>query len=93
MRISLGDEKSTPLPKTIVLQHLDEYVGVYKGYKQDFSRFVIRCDDCQIVFSTDGLQEPESLADTLSNIPVGRRIGIFMIREETRSRIVFRLID
>ena len=89
----LGDERTGRSPKTIVLQHLDEYVGVYMGYERDFSRFVIQCDDCRIVFSRDGLQESESLAEALSNIPVGRRIGVFLMREESQKRVVLRLID
>ena len=89
----LEDERPARLPKTIVLQHLDEYVGVYVGYERDSSRLVIRCEDCRIVFYMDGLQESESLAEALSKIPAERRIGVFVMREESQKRVVLRLID
>ena len=80
-------------PLRIILRDLEEYVGIYKGYEYDSSGFTIRFDSCRIEFFTDAPENPESLVARLRSMPVGSRIGVFVLGEGSRRRIFLRLVD
>lgn len=79
--------------KTIELDHLEEYIGTYKGYEHGRIRLAVICDKNEIFFSPDELQHPESLTEKLKDIPEGKRIGILALREETGKRVLLRTIE
>ena len=89
-QMTLADETRTSC--TIVLQDLDEYIGTYRGHCQDSLKFTVQFDNCLITFFIDEFENLGWLVEELNQIPVGRKIGILVIREGSQRRIILRLV-
>ena len=81
------------ISRKVVLQDLDEYVGVYRGYERDSLRLKIQFETCETSFFMDALKDPDSLMEKLNRIPVGRRIGLLVIEEGLLKRVFLRVIE
>lgn len=73
----------------IVLRPLEEIVGNYKGFEKGSWGLLVSFDTCQTIFSLEPEKE-ELLAQKLSEIPVGTKIGILMITDDRGKRVLIR---